>query len=48
MQVAQALLVVPGAFAVLALLGWGFGVEDLYGIGPYSTMAEQTAVMLRC
>ena len=45
-RVAQGLLLVPGSLAVLALLGWGFRVEDLYAIGPHSTMAEQSAATL--
>lgn len=45
-RVAQALLTVPGALATLALLGRGFDVEALYGIGPYARMAESTAISL--
>jgi anti-anti-sigma regulatory factor len=43
-QVAQVLSLLATAISLLAIIGYMYGVESLYGIGPYTRMALHTAV----
>lgn len=43
---AQFLALIAGTIAFIALVGYLFGVESLYSLGPYSSMALHTALGL--
>lgn len=46
LRLSQALSLISMVIAMLALIGYAYGIEALYKIGPYSTMALHTAAML--
>lgn len=42
-RISQALALIAGSIACLALISYLYGVESLYGVGPYRSMAIHTA-----
>ncbi len=43
-RIAQALMLVPALFALLAVSGYAYGTQSFYGIGSYIPMAFNTAL----